>query len=94
MSFRDIIDGKKQWRAHVARINALPSDYRIVYIEIQKYFFKVGAVELTDGSLLSDLADFFERGAADHKTVTELLGTDVAAFADNLLAGYRPAIID
>lgn len=90
MSFRDIVDGKKQWRTHVARIKALPGDYRIVYTEIQKYYFKVGPAELADGQLLSELADFFEQGAADDKTVTELIGSDVATFADNLLAGYQP----
>ncbi|WP_327590460.1 DUF1048 domain-containing protein [Nonomuraea sp. NBC_00507] len=48
MGIQDIIEGKKQWRAHMARVNALPPDYRIVYKEIQRYFFKVGPVGLTD----------------------------------------------
>ena len=37
MSIQDIIEGKKEWRAHVARVKALPQDYQIVYKEIQKY---------------------------------------------------------
>lgn len=85
MSIQDIIEGKRQWRAHLARVKALPGDYQIVYREMQKYFFKVGPVELTEGTLLSDLVDFFEQGAADGKTVTELIGRDVAAFADDLI---------
>ncbi|MBD3943539.1 DUF1048 domain-containing protein [Microbacterium sp. NEAU-LLC] len=85
MGIRDIVDGKKQWRAHVARVKALPPDYRIVYDEIQKYYFKVGPVGIDDGTLLSGIVDFFEQGAADGKGVRALIGDDVAAFADELI---------
>ena len=85
MGIQDIIEGKKQWWAHVARVQALPPDYRIVYKELQKYLFKVGPVGLEDGNLLSGIVDFFEAGAAGGKGVVELIGTDVAAFADNLI---------
>ena len=37
MSIQDIIEGKREWRAHMARVKALPEDYQIVYKEIQKY---------------------------------------------------------
>ena len=46
MGIQDIIEGKKQWRAHMARVKALPPDYQIVYKEIQRYFFKVGTSRL------------------------------------------------
>ncbi|MEV0829912.1 DUF1048 domain-containing protein [Nonomuraea rubra] len=85
MSIRDIIEGKRQWRAHVARVKALPPDYEIVYKEIQRYFFKVGPVGLSDGSLLTGILDFFEEGVAAGKGVLELIGDDVAAFADDLI---------
>ncbi|MEW2290850.1 DUF1048 domain-containing protein [Streptomyces sp. NPDC047841] len=85
MSIQDIIEGKKQWRAHVARVKALPPDYQIVYKEMQKYLFKVGPVSLSDGSLLPAVVDFFEGGVAEGKAVLELIGTDVAAFCDDLI---------
>ncbi|WP_166355651.1 DUF1048 domain-containing protein [Phytoactinopolyspora limicola] len=85
MSIKDIIEGKKQWRAHLARVKALPRDYQIVYKEMQGYFFKVGPVGLEDGSLLTEIVDFFEQGAADGKGVLELIGDDVAAFCDDLI---------
>jgi len=86
MRIRDIIEGKKEWRAHVARVKALPQDYQIVYKEIQKYLFKVGPVELTDGTgLLSGIVDLFEEGAAMGKGVLEVTGRDVAAFCDDLI---------
>lgn len=85
MSIQDIIEGKKQWRAHVARVKALPPDYRIVYQEMQRYLFKVGPVDLLDGDLLRGILDFFEEGVAAGKGVLEVTGTDVAAFCDDLI---------
>ncbi|MCM3056192.1 MULTISPECIES: DUF1048 domain-containing protein [Bacillaceae] len=86
MSIRDIIEGKNEWRAHVARVKALPQDYQIVYKEIQKYLFKVGLVELTEMTgLLSGIVDLFEEGAASGKSVLEMTGNDVAAFCDELI---------
>ena len=90
VSIQDAIAGKrkwqKKWRAHMARVKALPQDYQIVYKEIQNYFFKVGPVELTDGTdLLSGIIDLFEDGAALKKGVLEVTGRDVAAFCDDLI---------
>lgn len=85
MGIQDIIEGKKQWRALMARVKALPPDYQIVYKEIQKYLFKVGPVDLPNGTLLSGIVDFFEEGVAADKEVLELIGNDVAAFCDDLI---------
>ncbi|WP_326975396.1 DUF1048 domain-containing protein [Caproicibacter sp. BJN0012] len=90
MNIQDIIEGKKEWRAHMARVKALPQDYQIVYKEIQKYLFKVGPVELTEGTgLLSEIVDLFEEGAALGKGVLEVTGSDVAAFCDDLIKGSK-----
>jgi DNA-binding ferritin-like protein (Dps family) len=85
VSIQDIVEGKKQWRAHVARVKSLPPDYQIVYKEMQKYLFKVGPVSLSDGPLLPGIVDFFEEGVVEGKGVLELIGTDVAAFCDDLI---------
>nr|WP_320024202.1 DUF1048 domain-containing protein [uncultured Acetobacterium sp.] len=86
MRIQDIIEGKKEWRAHMARVKALPQDYQIVYKEIQKYLFKVGPVELTEGTeLLSGIVDLFDEGVALGKGVLEVTGSDVAAFCDELI---------
>lgn len=85
MRIQDVIEGKKKWRAHMARVNALPRDYQIVYKEIQNYLFKVGPVDPTEGmDLLSGIIDLFEEGAASGKGVLEVTGSDVAAFCDGL----------
>ena len=86
MSIQDIIEGKKEWRVLMARVKALPQDYQIVYKELQKYLFKVGPVELTEGTgLLSGIIDLFEEGAALGKGALEMTGNDVAAFCDDLI---------
>jgi DNA-binding ferritin-like protein (Dps family) len=86
MRIQDIIESKKEWRAHVARVKALPKDYQIVYNEIQRYFYKVGPVELSEGfGLLSGIVDLFEEGATSGKKVLEVTGTDVATFCDYLI---------
>jgi hypothetical protein len=54
------------------------------------YFFKVGPVELTDGTgLLSGIIDLFEEGVALGKGVLEVTGSDVAAFCDDLIKDSR-----
>ncbi len=90
MRIQDIIEekksGKKSRRAHMARVKALPQEYQIVYKEIQKYLFKVGPAELTEGTgLLTGIVDLFEEGAASGKGVLEVTGRDVAAFCDDLV---------
>lgn len=86
MSFKDVVEGKKEWRKHMARVKALPKDYEIVYREIQKYLFKVGVIELNDGTnVLADILEHFEEGAASGKDVFDVTGKDVAAFCDELV---------
>jgi len=86
MRIQDIIEGKKEWRAHIVRVRALPQDYQIVYKEIQKYLFKVCPATLTTGTgLLSGIIDLFEEGAALGKGVLKVTGSDVAAFCDDLI---------
>lgn len=93
MSIQDMIEGKKEWRAHMARVKALPQDYQIVYKEIQKYLFKVGPVELNEGTgLLEELVDLFEEGVAHDKAVLEVTGKDVATFCDDLIGDSKTYI--
>jgi DNA-binding ferritin-like protein (Dps family) len=89
VAIQDIIEGKRQWRAHMARVKALPRDYQIVYKEMQRYLFKVGMIDWPDGCLLSGIVDFFEEGAAAGKGILNLIGQDVAAFCDDLVRDPR-----
>lgn len=82
----DLMEGKKKWRAQMARVKALPQDYQIVYKEIQKYIFKASSVDLSDETnVLFGLIDLFEEGAALGKSALEVTGNDVASFCDELI---------
>jgi DNA-binding ferritin-like protein (Dps family) len=95
MSLRDMFEGKKEWRVHMARVKALPADYRIVYGEMQSYLFKVGICEDTDWAhTLAGIVDLFEGGAAQGKGVLDVTGQDVAAFCDGLLDNAQPNYLD
>jgi len=79
--------GKREWRAVKARYKALPEDYRFAYEEIQKYIWTTSGVETM--APLKNLLDLFEEGAANGRTVLEITGNDVAAFADELVRGEK-----
>jgi DNA-binding ferritin-like protein (Dps family) len=90
MKLREMMEQKKQWRAHVKRVKSLPQDYQIVYAEIQKYVFRLGTIEFeSTTTLLSGIVDLFAEGAAAGKPVLEVTGRDVAALCDSLIDGFR-----
>ena len=88
MNLREIIESKRHWRQLQARVRKLPEDYRVAYGEMQKYLYKVGPAPLAAGDtgLLEQLVALFEHGASESKGVMELIGPDVAAFCDDLIA--------
>lgn len=86
MGIQQMIDEKKEWRVHMIRVKSLPKDYQIVYNEIQKYFFKVAPIGVTEkDGVLCELVELFEEGAQGGKTVLDITGEDVALFADQLI---------
>ncbi len=90
MKLRDMIQQKKQWRAHVRRVKTLPRNYQIVYNEMQKYIFNIGTVEFEGTtSVLSGIVDLMQEGAAGGKDVLDVTGRDVAALCDELVAGVK-----
>lgn len=87
MKLHEILAQKRQWRAHVRRIKALPRDYQIVYEQMQNYLFKVGPEPFEASlELLSGIAGLFTEGAAAGKDVLAVTGRDVASFCDGLIA--------
>ena len=90
MKLQELIQQKKQWRAHMRRVEKLPREYQIVYHEMQKYIFLIGTVEYEDTiQVLSGIVDLFAEGAAAGKDVLDVTGRDVAALCDELVAGVR-----
>jgi len=90
MNIRDIIRGKREWRAHKVRVAGLPREYQAVYREIQKYLFKVGPADSSGGlGLLTEIVELFEAGAARGDSVLKVTGRDVAGFCDGLIGDTR-----
>lgn len=75
------LDEKKVWRQMMKRVDALPEDYCFAYKNILNYGYNFGFCCLTQ----SDLLELFEENAAAGRRVTDVVGSDVAAFCDELI---------
>ncbi|SDQ23013.1 DUF1048 domain-containing protein [Leucobacter chromiiresistens] len=84
------LDDKKQYKAAIARIDALPAPYREVARALQRYFMYYGMV--SDGAVLAamvtDHADLWERAVLDGATVRDIVGDDPVEFAESFAAAY------
>jgi DNA-binding ferritin-like protein (Dps family) len=84
---KQMIADKREWREQMARVDALPDDYRFVYKKIQQQMWRFASGDGMDMLPVQyDLIDLFEQGAAQGKPAIEVTGPDVAAFVDGLLA--------
>lgn len=87
MKFKEILVQKKEWQKLQKRARGLPQDYQIVYQEIQKYFLKVIVVNFPTDDPFTEVLDILSEGAARNKDVLEIVGPDVAEFADSFIVG-------
>ena len=87
------LEQKKQYRRDKARIDALPEPYGHVAKAMHRYFMYSGGI--TDGetlvAMIGDLADLWERAAADGTPVREIVGDDPIDFADSFAQAYTGA---
>ena len=84
------LEQKRQYRQYRARIEALAEPYGAVAKALQRYLMYYGGV--TDGEtavkMFGDLADLWERAAADRTPVRAIVGDDPLEFADTFAAAY------
>ena len=91
-----VIGSKRQWRTYKARVRQLPENYRTAVDAIERYLMHfVPADGDSAASQFEELADLFERAAADGTPIREIVGDDpvefVEAFARNYTkGGYVP----
>lgn len=85
------LEQKKQYRQYKARIEALPEPYRTVAKATDRYLMLAGGI--VDGdvmvTMLTDLADLWERAAADGTPVRDIVGDDPAEFAETFARAYN-----
>ncbi|WP_342600603.1 DUF1048 domain-containing protein [Psychrobacillus sp. FSL H8-0483] len=85
--FKKMIGDKKEYKMMMARVEALPEDYRFVFKKIQNYMWNFSAGSGMDMLHMQyELIELFEVGAAEGRQVLEITGDDVASFADELVA--------
>jgi DNA-binding ferritin-like protein (Dps family) len=86
-----VIGPKRRWRAYKARVRQLPENYRMTVEAIERYLnYCGGLVDATSiESLLEDIADLFERAAADGTPIREIVGEDPVEFVAALVRNYE-----
>ena len=84
------LEQKKQYKQYKARIDALPEPYGTASKAVQRYLMVYGGV--TDGEtavrMFGDLADLWERAAADGTPVRAIVGDDPVEFAETFAQAY------
>lgn len=89
-NIKKMIQSKREYKQHMARVEALPKDYQYVFKKIQSHMWMFAAGSGYDMMKVHyDLIELFEAGAADGKQVLEITGEDVASFCDELLRSAR-----
>ena len=84
-----MIGPKRRWRAYKARVRQLPPNYRAAVDAIERYLMFFGPMDADSaGSLFEDVADLFERAAADGTPIREIVGDDPVEFVEALVANY------
>jgi DNA-binding ferritin-like protein (Dps family) len=71
-------------------VRQLPPTYRTTVDAIQRYLLHFGPMDADNAaSLLEDVADLFERAAADRTPIREIVGEDPVEFVEALVGNYE-----
>ena len=85
-----VIGPKRRWRAYKARVRQLPENYRTTVEAIERYLMHFGPMHGDSAaSVLEDVADLFERAAADGTPIREIVGEDPVEFVEALIGNYE-----
>jgi DNA-binding ferritin-like protein (Dps family) len=84
-----LIGPKRRWRAYKARVKELPENYRAAVDAIERYLMHFGPMDAASAeSLFEDVADLFERAAADGTPIRDIVGEDPVEFVEALVRNY------
>ena len=84
---KKMIQEKREYRAYKQRVENLPGEYRKAMKAIEEYMwnFAKGAGMLEH---LKNILEMFENSASEGLSVRDVVGEDIAEFADSLLAEF------
>jgi DNA-binding ferritin-like protein (Dps family) len=83
------IGQRRRYRQHKARIRRLPENYANAIDAVERYLLIFGPGRGDKVlSMLDDLADLFEQGAADGRPVRTIVGDDPAEFVEAFVRNY------
>lgn len=84
------LEDKKRWRAYKARVRQLPPSYRTAVEGVERYLMYTGPDAGGDQliQMVDDLADLFERAAADGTAVRTIVGADPVEFVETFKSNY------
>ncbi|TMR89681.1 DUF1048 domain-containing protein, partial [Nonomuraea basaltis] len=83
------LEDKRRWRQYKARVKALPENYRTAVEALERYLMHFGPGDGADAaSMFEDLADLFERSAADGTPIREIFGEDPVEFVEAFMQSY------
>lgn len=84
------IEQKRHYKRYKARIEELPASYRTAVAALERYTNYLGGLGDGDSilSMLDDLADLFEQGAADGTPIRAIVGEEPVEFAEAFLRNY------
>jgi DNA-binding ferritin-like protein (Dps family) len=84
-----VIGDKRRWRAYKARVQLLPESYRTAVEGIERCLMHFVPVDGdTVASEFEDLADLFERAAADGTPIRDIVGNDPMEFVETFSQNY------
>ncbi len=84
-----LIGDKRRWRAYKERVRRLPDGYRTAVEGIERYLMYFGGADGEDAaSMFEDLADLFERAAADGTPIRVIVGDDPVEFVETFIQSY------
>ncbi len=89
MLISKMIGDKRRWRQYKARTRQLPENYRTAVDAVERYLMYFGPADGDSAaSMFEDLADLFERAAADGTPIREVVGEDPVEFVETFLENY------
>ncbi|MER7796562.1 DUF1048 domain-containing protein [Microbacterium sp. NPDC096154] len=84
------LEQKKQYKQDKRRIDALPEPYGAAAKAMHRYLMYYGGITGGDTlvAMFTDLADLWERAAADETPLRQIVGDDPVEFAESFAQAY------